>query len=331
MTVATRNPRVAGDAEPAPEFDVYRHENLEGQALMLPENFLASVAHELRGPLSAINLACERIALGCDVEQQQHLSGLVLRQVRYMSSMVDELLDVARTKRRGIALQLQSCRLGHVIDAALELAQPLIEGREQLLVVSPESRRVDLIADPMRLCQIISNLLINAAKYTPPAGRIDLQACVDERDVVIRVSDNGKGLSLADRRRLFRPFAQVHDGVSPRGGVGLGLAFSKMLVCLHKGSLRAISHGPGRGSCFEVRLPSRCPIEADSRNTVDQAREAAPGEQDWRWESRSFQRRSELWRAKVSDLKAFSREEALLWNAQGVQEEGCDREEYGKV
>ena len=229
----------------------------EESARIPAADLLATVAHELRAPLSAISLAGERIGRGCDAEQQQNFSQLISRQVRYMSWILENLLEGARTKRCAIALGLQPCELGEVIDAALELAQPIIEANEHELIVSPESRRITLRADPTRLRQVISNLLINAAKYTRPRGRIELCASTDGQDVFVRITDNGIGLTAADRRKLFRPFAQLKSGRVARDGVGLGLALSRTLVRLHGGSLSATSDGPGRGSCFEVKLPAR--------------------------------------------------------------------------
>lgn len=274
MKVVARGSAVERAADQAPRFEL---EQIGAPAVLIDaidadsvpcsgeaaaisaESLLATVAHELRGPLSALGLAGERLLRSGDSADREHLSALIVRQVGYMTSLVNELLEAARIRRGTIALEPRPCTLGGVIDAARELAEPLIEARAHALSVRLESASVALLVDPKRLCQVISNLLINAAKYTPPGGRIDVEAWTDGGDVRINVRDNGVGLTAADRHKLFRPFAQLKHGLAAQDGIGLGLALSQVLVRMHGGSLRATSDGPDRGSCFEVRLPLRLP------------------------------------------------------------------------
>jgi CheY-like chemotaxis protein len=173
-----------------------------------------------------------------------------------MSALLDDLLDIARITRGRMELKVRRVNLKGVVDAAVEAARPLIDRNNHTLLVTLPDNDVELDADPLRLSQILSNLLTNAAKYTDAGGHIELSAQIAGGRLSLRVKDDGIGLSTDALSRIFTMFAQV-DGSAGRseGGLGIGLALVKGLVTLHGGSVRAQSDGAGRGSEFIVELP----------------------------------------------------------------------------
>jgi CheY-like chemotaxis protein len=178
------------------------------------------------------------------------------RQVEHMVRLIDDLLDVSRITRGKVHLKKELVDVRTVMDTALELSGPLIEeSRHELLVSTPEETLL-LDADPVRMAQIISNLLTNAAKYTPGGGRVELSAERDGSEVIIRVQDNGVGITSEALTKVFELFNQVGKTMDrSRGGMGIGLALVKHLVEMHNGHVTAESEGLGKGSTFIVRLP----------------------------------------------------------------------------
>jgi signal transduction histidine kinase len=173
-----------------------------------------------------------------------------------MTSLLDDLLDVSRLTRGQLNLRRQSLDLSTALDHAIETAKPAIDaaGHELSLTIAADEMAFE--GDLMRLAQVFSNLLINAAKYTPPEGRIGLKAWRDGRQAVVVVSDSGIGIAQENLTRIFRMFGQVESARDrSQGGQGIGLALAKSLVELHGGSIHARSEGLGKGSQFEVRLP----------------------------------------------------------------------------
>jgi CheY-like chemotaxis protein len=180
------------------------------------------------------------------------------RQVQHMALLLDDLLDISRVTRGTLVLRPQPTELASVIDAAVETVRPIIDDKHHALSVEIPQDPVQFTADPLRIAQVLSNLLTNAAKYTDPEGRIGLYASCDSDEVVIRVADNGIGISAEALPRVFDMFAQVQSNRDrSEGGLGIGLALAKGLIELHSGVIEARSAGLGRGSEFTVRLPRR--------------------------------------------------------------------------
>ena len=224
------------------------------------DEFLAVLAHELRNPLAPIR-QCVQIARSkaAGEPQREWAHGVIDRQVHNMSLLLDDLLDVSRITRGTLLLRRSVVGLNGVIEAALETARPHVEAKGHRLRVSLPEQPVSLEIDPLRMSQVLGNLLTNAAKYTDPGGHIVLDARMDADAVVIRVTDDGIGLRPDHLDRLFEMFAQIDDAKArSQGGLGIGLAMSRGLVELHGGRLTARSAGAGLGSEFTVRLPAEC-------------------------------------------------------------------------
>ena len=231
-------------------------ERLLKEADRRKDEFLATLAHELRNPLAPIRQASAVSRLPQATEAQKRWSHEVIeRQVRHMALLLDDLLDVSRITRGRLALRRGANVLGDMIDAAVETARPLVDSRRhQLDVVLPQAR-ILMQADPLRVSQVVANLLTNAAKYTDPQGHIRLVAALDGDDVLIEVSDNGIGIAPESLPAVFDMFTQLRGTDERASGLGIGLALTKGLVELHGGSIGVRSEGAGRGSVFTVRLP----------------------------------------------------------------------------
>jgi PAS domain S-box-containing protein len=241
------------------------------------DEFLATLAHELRNPLAPIRQAALISRMPNASEAQKRWSHEVIeRQLRNMSLLLDDLLDISRVTRGVLVLRLQPAELSSLIDAAVETARPLIDAKRHRLTVQIPPTPVTLGADPLRMAQILSNLLTNAAKYTDPEGEINLCASVIGEEVVIRVADTGIGIEADALPGMFEMFAQgvVRGGVSD-GGLGIGLALTKGLVELHGGRIEVRSEGLGRGSEFTVRLPMRL-VAATQQEVVPPGAPVAP-------------------------------------------------------
>jgi len=217
------------------------------------DEFLAVLAHELRNPLSPLVTGLELIkAYGIEHEGLDRVRKSMERQVRHLIRLVDDLLDVSRISRGKINLRLEPVELGRVLHQALESAEPLVSERQHELVVEQCDEDLVLYADQVRLTQVVSNLLHNAARYTEPGGRIEVSCGRDGGQAVLRVADNGRGIAPPMIDRIFDIFVQEREG---GGGLGLGLTLVHRLVQLHGGAVRAYSEGIDRGSEFIVRLP----------------------------------------------------------------------------
>ena len=221
------------------------------------DEFLATLSHELRNPLAPIRNSLHILRLAdADPAQRGHVLGMMERQVEHLVRLVDDLLEVSRISRGKIQLRREPVELGAVLRSAVEASRPLIEQQQQALRVHVPDEPVVLEADAVRLTQVVSNLLNNAAKYSEPGGRIGLGAWRDGDEVVISVRDTGVGIPREMLPRVFDLFAQV-DGTRGRaqGGLGIGLMLVRSLVEMHGGRVEARSEGEGRGSEFVVRLP----------------------------------------------------------------------------
>jgi len=221
------------------------------------DEFLATLAHELRNPLAPITNAIQIMRLTGDAAAHETARNIVERQLGQMVHLVDDLLDVSRISRGKVELRIEPTDLLAALQTALETSRPLIDaGRHRLTVRLSAPGAVRVNGDPTRLSQILSNLLNNAAKYTPEGGRIEVALEVEDGQAVVSVQDSGIGISEEMLPRVFDMFAQVDRTLErSQGGLGIGLALVRKLVELHGGSVRAYSDGDGRGSRFVVRLP----------------------------------------------------------------------------
>ena len=238
--------------------DITRRKEME-QALKdsdrRKDEFLATLAHELRNPLAPIGNALEILKqAGDDPQILKTASGAIERQVSHLVRLVDDLLDVSRITRDKLELRKTRADLNSAIRHAVETCQPLAEAKRQVITVDLPVEPVHLDADPVRLAQIFNNLLNNACKYTGRGGRIGLTAEVRDAEVLVSVSDSGMGMPADRLDSIFEMFSQV-PASSPTVGLGIGLTLVKRLVELHGGSIRAWSEGSGHGSEFVVRLP----------------------------------------------------------------------------
>ncbi len=222
------------------------------------DEFLATLAHELRNPLApirqAVNISQNPAATAA---QKTWSHEVITRQVQHMSLLLDDLLDISRITRGTLELRRKHTQLASVIESAIETARPAIDAKRHVLGVHLPHQPVTLDVDPLRLSQVLSNLLTNAAKYTDPEGRLRIDAELVGGEVSIRVVDNGIGIAPEAMPHLFAMFSQVrtvHDRSD--GGLGIGLALSRGLIELHGGRLEAHSEGLGTGSEFVVRLPA---------------------------------------------------------------------------
>lgn len=219
--------------------------------------FLATLAHELRNPLAPLTFGLQLIGNpSCDAEATEKLRAMMGRQVSNLVHLVDDLLDVTRISEGKVHLRLQRIAMQVVLDNALDMARPAIEHRKLELVSHIPTEAVYLEADPQRMAQVFSNLLINAAKYTPAKGRITLSLRVDPGWCVVSVADTGIGIPPDSLSRIFEPFEQLSEDMELKdGGLGIGLALVSGLVALHGGSVQALSEGREKGSEFIVKLP----------------------------------------------------------------------------
>lgn len=219
--------------------------------------FLATLAHELRNPLAPVRNAVEILRLKVPASRESKWALEVIdRQIRQMTRLVDDLLDLARITSDKLTLQKERIELAEVVNAAIETSRPVIDASGQELTVNVPEQPIPIDGDLTRLAQVISNLLNNAAKYTAPDGRITLTAERQGSDVVISVRDTGIGVPVEMLPRIFDMFAQVDRSLErSQGGLGVGLTLAKRLVDMHGGTITAWSDGPWMGSEFVVRLP----------------------------------------------------------------------------
>jgi PAS domain S-box-containing protein len=227
------------------------------QADRRKDEFLAMLAHELRNPLAPINTASEllRLSLG-DEKRVSKASEIISRQVRHMTDLVNDLLDVSRVTRGLVKLSLSTLDLRDTVRAAIEQVRPLLESRRHTLQTEVGERPLWVRADRTRVIQIISNILANAAKYTLDGGRIELRARAEGGVALLEIEDNGTGIEANLLPHIFDLFTQAERTPDrSQGGLGIGLALVKSLVALHGGEVAAHSPGKGRGSTFSLRVP----------------------------------------------------------------------------
>jgi len=221
------------------------------------DEFLATLAHELRNPLAPVRNAVHFLHLkAAEAPELKWARDVIDRQTKAMARLIDDLMDVSRISRGKIALQREHVALSKVVDNAVETSQPTIAQFGHELIVNVPAEPVTVNADLTRLAQVLLNLLNNAAKYTDPGGRIELNVAREDREVVISVRDTGIGIPASKLESIFEMFAQVEGALSrSRGGLGIGLNLAKRLVEMHGGTIQARSDGVDKGSEFIARLP----------------------------------------------------------------------------
>ncbi|RZL61542.1 MAG: response regulator, partial [Variovorax sp.] len=220
------------------------------------DEFLVTLAHELRNPIAPMLYAIALAKRDTDPARHGQRLEVIERQARHLVRLVDDLLDVSRISRGVVELKREVVDLALLLSQAVESATPALEtARHRLTVTLPDGPAL-VDADPARMVQIVTNLLNNAAKYTPDGGDIRLSAWTEEQQVIVELQDNGLGIPLEDQVRLFQLFTQLpHTGSKSHGGLGIGLSIVKSLVEMHGGTVRVHSAGLNQGSTFRIELP----------------------------------------------------------------------------
>jgi signal transduction histidine kinase/CheY-like chemotaxis protein len=239
------------------------------------DDFLATLSHELRNPLSALTTAAHLLDRGSlDAKADVMAKQIVKRQTGLMSRLLDDLLDVSRITRGKLEIRTSPIEVSSIIESAIETVQPLLNRKGHAFSVSLPDRDVIIEADAVRLAQVLANLLTNAAKYTEPQGRVELAVERQADAVEFRVRDNGIGIPPESRGEIFKMFAQLSPAIDrSEGGLGIGLALAKGLVDLHGGTIDVRSDGYGHGSEFIVRIPI-----AEAATSPAQAQKIAPAD-----------------------------------------------------
>jgi signal transduction histidine kinase len=228
-------------------------EDLEAPCL---NEMLGTVVHELRSPLASITIGVSAIAEEADVgPRSRRALASIEQQLWQAMRLVDDLFDLCAGGLGKLSVQKEVVEIADIIATAFETADKLITERQHQLTLSLPPQPLYLEADPLRLAQVLTNLLCNASKFTGPGGHIVLSASSNDGQIVIRVRDNGRGIAQNVLPHVFDLFGQFSDGYCT-GGMGIGLALVKSLVELHDGTVAAYSNGPGTGSEFVVRLPA---------------------------------------------------------------------------
>lgn len=237
------------------------------QASRAKDEFLAMLGHELRNPLAPIVTALQLMRLrGNDPAAREHT--IIERQVLHLTTLVDDLLDVSRITQGKIELKRERVELSSVVKRAVELASPVLEQRQHRLLVDVPPSGVAVLVDPTRFAQVISNLLINAAKYTEVGGKIVISTRTKAGEVSLSVTDNGIGIAAESLPHVFEIFMQEQQASDrAHGGLGLGLAIVRSLVDMHGGTVAVTSAGLGTGSAFTIRLPE-APAMSDEAQAV---------------------------------------------------------------
>lgn len=261
------------------EQDMRRLNEELAQANRRKTEFLATLAHELRNPLAPLSNGLHLMRMAsAKPELLEKTRQMMERQIQHMVHLVDDLLDVARISTGKVELRRQRMDLKDVVATAVETSASLVDAGGHKLTVEVPPEPLPMDADPTRLAQVVSNLLNNAAKYTPEGGRIALKVRVEGPEAVLSVSDTGVGIAADALGKVFEMFAQVPSAGKPQGGLGIGLSLVQSLVALHGGSVSAASPGPGQGSTFTVRLPLLSP-ESEVTSTMAQTASSSKPDQ----------------------------------------------------
>ena len=258
--------------------NIVRAEEALVEADVRKDVFLATLSHELRNPLAPIRIAAQLLqSPKVHPKELAKAQAIIGRQVAHMTTLLDDLLDVSRITRGAFLLKKEYVDLQGLLDGAVEAARPAIEAKEHTLRLEPPASQIYLEVDPVRITQVLTNLLINAAKYTPKGGLISVGTRLEPQHLLIAVRDNGIGLAAEAIGKVFDMFTRVDKGATaPAGGLGIGLALAKGLMELHGGRIKANSAGRGRGSEFTVYIP-RSLIVDGPRARSDRPADASSG------------------------------------------------------
>jgi PAS domain S-box-containing protein len=248
---------LAGFAKVTQDLTQRRHtEEMETAAKRIHE-FIAMLAHELRNPLAPIHSAAEAMArMPADDPGQNHLRGIISRQAKHLSRIVDDLLDINRITRGTLSMERANLDSRELVARGVEIARPAIEAARHQIQISVPEQPLHVTGDVDRLSQVMANLLNNASRYTPANGSISVSVDEEDGQVAIRVRDNGRGIEARNLERIFNLFDQG-DAATPAtaGGLGIGLSLARRVVEMHGGTIEAISAGANQGSEFVIRLP----------------------------------------------------------------------------
>ena len=244
------------------------------------DDFLAILAHELRNPLAVI-FYTNRAGHRTGNKSTRDRSEIIDRQVQQLNQMIDDLLDISHVTRGKFRLEFEQIDAADIIDGAIEKANVQILAREHVLTVTRSNEPLIVCVDPLRLEQVVANLLVNAAKTTPKRGKIELNVACDKGHAVFSVRDDGDGIPMDRLGRVFDVFTQIEQSLEKSGGLSIGLALVRTLVELQGGTVSVTSDGPGQGSEFVVRLPlvENQPVEASPSSSDVLAEPAIKGEQ----------------------------------------------------
>ena len=225
----------------------------------LKDSFIAILAHELRNPLAPVRTCVDLL------RQEPKLTPKMLdildRQTNTLARLVDDLLDLSRIKADKIGLRPERIAIADVVEMAITTSRPMVDERGHALVFEPTAKSPMVVADPIRLAQVVSNLINNAARYTDRGGHIEITCGEDGEVAYVRVADDGIGIPAELQSTIFQMFVQERVAADGSGGLGLGLALSQRLIEMHRGTLTVASEGRGKGSTFELRIPlARSPI-----------------------------------------------------------------------
>jgi signal transduction histidine kinase len=253
--------------------DISARKNLESQLRDLAAEreqsdrrkteFIGLLAHELRNPLNVIVGVMQALSTTDDMARREKISSTGVRNARHMARLIDELLDLSRISRDELEISPRTASVREIVARAIELTGPAFEGRRHHLQIDLPEKALTIRADPTRLVQAISNLLDNAAKYTPPGGTITIGVNVGDHAVKISVEDNGTGIPPELLDRVFEPFTQASEHRSAGRGLGIGLALVRRIAELHGGSVSVESAGRGMGARFTIALPLDVRLESD--------------------------------------------------------------------
>ena len=239
------------------------------------DEFLATLAHELRNPLAPVRNGLQLLRMsGVKEDMAERTLAMMDRQLGHITHLVDDLMDVARVSSGKVVLRMERAPLRAIVDAAVETSRQMIETANHELVLRTPREALVVEADRTRLVQVLANLLNNAAKYTPPGGRIELSVKREGDHAAIRIADNGVGIPSEMLPKVFEMFNQVGASLDrSQGGLGIGLTLVKRLIEMHGGTVEAESAGPGMGSAFTVRMP----LAVEEGTALESAPQAADG------------------------------------------------------
>jgi signal transduction histidine kinase/CheY-like chemotaxis protein len=247
--------RRARDRYRASELELMQRARLLQRADAKKGEFLAVLSHELRNPLAPLRTGLALLKMRQEGAATAETHEMMERQIGQLSRLIDDLLDVSRIDRGKLEVRKECIAVNGMLQTAIDTAKPNIDAKGHTLVVRYPAEALYLDGDSVRLAQVVSNLLNNAAKFTPPKGRIDLSARAEDGQLVLSVADDGIGIAPEQLREVFDMFVQLDASHASAGGLGLGLTLARSIVERHGGTIEARSPGAGKGSEFIVRLP----------------------------------------------------------------------------